>query len=71
MATEIQKQKASPFADFPRDTGAADSNFVKSSERIVRINIDGRAWLKLGSEIAHYGALEFKRLPMLEVAPIF
>ena len=70
MATEIQKQKASPFADFPRDTVAADSNFVKSSERIVRMNIDGRAWLKLGSEIAHYGDIKFKRLPPLKAKGI-
>ena len=66
MASEIQKQKQSPFADFPGDTGAPDSNFVKSADRIVRINVDGRAWLKLGSQVAHYGDLVFKRLPALK-----
>ena len=70
MSTEIQKQKESPFADFPRDTGAADSNFVKSADRIVRINVDGRAWLKLGSQIAHYGDIHFNRLPALKAKGI-
>jgi hypothetical protein len=65
MVTEIQKQKESPFADFPRDTGAADSKFVKSADSIVRINVAGRVWLMLGSEIAHYGHIKFNRLPAL------
>ena len=29
----------------------------------MRINVDGRAWLKLGGAIAYYGDIEFKRLP--------
>jgi len=70
MASEIQKQQNSPFADFPSDTGAADSKFVKSAERIVRINVDGRALVKLGSMVAHYGDIQFKRLPMLKAEGI-
>lgn len=66
MATELQKEKASPFADFPRDTGSAEGKFVKASERIVRINVDGRALVKLGAGIAHYGDIKFNRLPPLK-----
>ena len=57
------------------DTGASDSNFVKSPDRIARVNIDERAWLKLGSQIAHYGNkswqplncwLQWRRIASLE-----
>jgi len=70
MATELQKEKASPFADFPHDTGSAEGKFVKASERIVRINVDGRALVKLGAGIAHYGDIKFNRLPPLKAKGI-
>ncbi|HKE55410.1 MAG TPA: AIM24 family protein [Pyrinomonadaceae bacterium] len=70
MATELQKEKASPFADFPRDTGAAGARFVKASDRIVRINVDGRTLVKLGAGIAHYGDIKFNRLPPLKAKGI-
>jgi hypothetical protein len=57
------KSKKRSFRGVPRDSGGAGSSFEKASERIVRINVDGRAWLKLGAAIAHYGDIEFKRLP--------
>jgi hypothetical protein len=59
------KAKKRSFRGFPRDSGGAGSSFEKASERIVRINVDGRAWLKLGGAIAYYGDIEFKRLPAL------
>jgi len=36
----------------------------------LRINVDGRVWLKLGSEIAHYGNVKLKRLPPLKAKGI-
>jgi hypothetical protein len=41
------KAKKRSFRGFSRDSGGAGSSFEKASERIVRINVDGRAWLKL------------------------
>ena len=64
--TEVQTQRDSPFANFPRDSSGAGSSFEKASDRIVRIDVNGRAWLKLGAAIAHYGDIEFKRLPVLK-----
>ncbi len=70
MATELQKEKASPFVDFPRETVPAEANFVKASERIVRIKVDGRALIKLGAGIAHYGDIKFNRLPPLKATGV-
>ena len=68
--TEVQRQKGSPFGDFPRDSAAEGSPFEKASEQMVRIDVDGRAWLKLGSAIAHYGDIQFKRLPAIKAKGI-
>jgi uncharacterized protein (AIM24 family) len=36
----------------------------------VRINVDGRALIKLGARIAHYGDIKFNRLPPLKAKGI-
>jgi hypothetical protein len=65
-----QNQGVSPFADFPRDNSDLRSHFAKAADRIVRIDVDGLTYIQLGSAIAHYGDIKFKRLPPLKMKGI-
>jgi uncharacterized protein (AIM24 family) len=70
VMVQSQKQKTSPFADFGRDKSKPDLKFQSASERVVRIDVEGRALIKLGSAIAYFGEIEFKRLPPLKMKGI-
>ena len=65
MTAEIQKQRVSPFADFPGDASEASSPFAKASDRILRIDLDGSVYAQLGAAIAHTGDIKFNRLSPL------
>jgi uncharacterized protein (AIM24 family) len=57
------------LAEFLRESGekeAISGNFKQESERILRIEVDGGVWLKLGAAIAYRGDLRFERLPTLQ-----
>ena len=64
---ETQKQMASnslnDFIDQNRCTGSEGPGFSVIFERILRVDVDGKVWINLGSAIAHYGDLKFRRLP--------
>src|SRR5262245_19376830 len=53
-------------SDFPRDVSESSLKFAKVTEKLLRIDLDGRVIIKLGSAIAHYGDVKFNRLPPLK-----
>lgn len=59
-------QPNDPFSDVPRELGKGGSALEKATDRLLRINVDGRVIIKLGSAIAHYGDIKFDRLPPLK-----
>lgn len=67
---EVQKRKANnSLENFIRENseqGEPESRFELVSQRVLRIDVDGRVWLNLGAAIAFYGNLKFNRLPTLK-----
>lgn len=57
------------LAEFVRRTTQRDRGqgvFELESERILELNLDGRAWVKLGSMVAYHGEIKFIREGMME-----
>ena len=69
MAKPQKQQLGDSLADLlvaSGEEGDPKSAFEKVSVRILRVDVDGSAWINLGSAIAYYGELKFERLPALK-----
>jgi uncharacterized protein (AIM24 family) len=70
MKADAQQQKAAgsleSFIAENSDRSDPNSRFEKISARMLRIDVSGNVWLNLGTAIAYYGDLKFRRLPTLK-----
>jgi hypothetical protein len=68
MVNDTALSSVSSFESFLQDKsekGFSGESFHKESEKILRIDVNGSVWLKLGAAIAYRGELNFRRVPTI------